>query len=922
MEVRRVRVLSGPNIWAYFPVLEIWLDIGAFEERPSDEIPGFTERLAAAIPTLWSHRCSRGRPGGFFERLRHGTYMGHILEHIILELQTLAGLEVGYGRTRGSGETGVYRVVVEYKDEEAARLCLDLALRLVDAITADPPQPIDLKPELEHIRTVAADNMLGPSTQAIVRAARRRGIPVLRLAEGRSLVQLGQGKHARWIQASETSMTPNLSVDIAQDKALTKELLGRVGVPVPDGCVIANEDDAWACAQRVGLPVVVKPQDGNQGKAVSVNLETEEQVRAAARLAFAEGEEVIVERFLEGADFRLLVVDGRMVAAAQRRPAMVVGDGAHTIRQLVAMVNDDPRRGEGHGSILTRIRCDEAALLTLTKQGLDWESIPAPGQEVLLRDNGNLSTGGTATDVTDDVHPDNAALAVLAAHTLGLDIAGVDVVCHRIDRPLAEQGGGIVEVNAAPGLRMHIAPAEGRSRPVGEAILDTLFKPGQPSRIPIIAVTGTNGKTTVTRMIAAIYATQHQYVGMTTTDGIYFNGTLRVRGDCSGPRSAQAVLQHPDVDVAVLETARGGILRNGLGWDQCQVAVVTNVSNDHIGLDGILDVEDLARVKRVPVESVARDGYAVLNAEDPLVARMATACRGQVIYFGHNPQGRVLLRHLAGGGKAVFLRDDVIMLAEGSQETVLLRTREIPATYGGLIPFQVSNSLAAAAAAWGAGCPLDAIRLGLRTFQADDTTAPGRFNVFDVGAARVIVDYGHNPHALRAVGGALAALAPPTRIGVVAAPGDRRDADIQEFAAIAAETFDLIIVREDDDRRGRAEGEVAGLIASTIAQHNPDLPVRLVLDEAEAIHEALETARPGDVVVLLVDKVEAALAQVREFAAAVAADSTQACFVSADPGALPQCQVPPGARPTPPASATPLPPGWGDVPASEYSESA
>lgn len=885
MEVQRIRVLSGPNIWAYRPVLEVWLDIGHFENLPSNEIPDFTERLAAAIPTLWEHRCSEGRPGGFLERLRQGTYMGHIVEHIALELQSLAGMDVGFGRTRGTGRIGEYRVVVDYKDEEAGKMTVDLALRLVAAITADPPQPLDLKAELEQIRTVAEDNMLGPSTLAIVDAAKQRGIPVMRVTERRSLVQLGQGTHARWIQASETSKTPNLSVEIAQDKELTKELLGRVGVPIPEGYVVEEIGDAWPCAQRVGLPVVVKPKDGNQGKAVSVNLRTEEQVVAAVTLAFEYDSQVIIERYLPGHDFRLLVVNDRMVAAAQRRPAQVIGDGRHNIRDLVMMVNDDPRRGHGHGSALTRIRLDEAAQLTLTKQDLTWESVPGAGQEVLLRDNSNLSTGGTATDVTDDVHPDNAAIAVLAARTLGLDIAGVDMVCRSIRRPLAEQGGGIVEVNAAPGLRMHIAPSEGKPRPVGDAIVDMLFDDGRPYRIPIIAITGTNGKTTVTRMIASIFATMRKYVGMTTTDGIYFDGKLRVTGDCSGPRSAQAVLQHPDVEIAVLETARGGILRNGLAWDQCQVAVVTNVSNDHLGLDGIDSPEALAQVKQVPVESVAKDGYAVLNAEDKLVAAMAAASTGGVIFFGSNPQGRVLSRHLASGGRAVFLRDDMLTLAEGSQETPLLRTTEIPATYGGLIPFQISNSLATAAAAWGAGCPLDAIRLGLRTFQADDATAPGRFNIFDVGAARVIVDYGHNPHALRAIQAALKALAPRSAIGVITAPGDRRDADIQELAVIAADTFDLILVREDEDLRGRTPGEIAGLIADTVEHHRPSLPVRIILDETEAVDTALETARPNDVVVLLIDKVAETLDQVRAFQAAVAAADTTAfaCSIGNDP---------------------------------------
>jgi cyanophycin synthetase len=854
-------------------VLEILADIGKYEEIPSNKLPGFTERLVEAIPTLWDHRCSEGRPGGFLERLRVGTYMGHIVEHIILELQTLAGMDVGFGRTRQTEHYGEYRIVVDYMDPEAAKMCTYLAAELAEKLAENIPLDFNLQERIDEIREVAEDNMLGPSTQAIIDAARRRGIPWFRLSQG-SLVQLGHGKNARRIQASETSFTSNIGVEIASDKELTKELLSKVGVPVPLGEVVRDADAAWDVARGIGGPVVVKPYDGNQGKAVSVNLTTEEQVRKAVELAQEFSSRVIVEQFLPGRDYRLLVVDGKLVAASERRAAQVVADGRHNVHDLVKMVNEDPRRGHGHGSALTRIRMDAAAELTLTKQGLNWESIPPAGQVVFLRDNSNLSTGGTATDVTDEVHPDNAALAVLAARTVGLDIAGVDMVCTNIRRPLDEQGGGIVEVNAAPGLRMHVYPSEGKSRKVGEAIIEMLFPNDAPARVPLIAVTGTNGKTTVTRMIGHIYSTMKMYVGMTTTDGIYFGGVRRVKGDCSGPRSAESVLQHPMVEVAVLETARGGILRSGLAWDESAVSVVLNVANDHLGLEGIETPERLARVKRVIVESVGKNGYAVLNADDPLVEAMADHSRGKVIFFGMDRSASAIASHLATGGVAAFLRDGELILAQGSEETPLIKAVDIPATHGGLIPFQIQNALAAAAAAWGANVPIDSIRLGLRTFQADEKTAPGRFNVFDVGRARVIVDYGHNPHALKAMQAAISQMRPRRSIGVVAAPGDRRDADIQELAVIAANTFDWIIVREDDDLRGREWGEVAHLIADTVSRTRPSLPLTIIEDESESIDQALQMARAGDLVVLFVDHVEETIEQVKKASKAVAVEQS------------------------------------------------
>jgi cyanophycin synthetase len=879
IKVKRIKTLTGANIWAYRPVLEILTDIGKYEKLPSNKLPGFTERLVEAIPTLWTHRCSEGRPGGFLERMRIGTYMGHIVEHVILELQSLAGIDVGFGRTRQTGRYGEYQVVVDYTDPEAAKMAAHLAVEIAEKLAEGQPLGFDLAERVEEIRETAESHVLGPSTQAIVDAARRRGIPWFRLNE-QSLVQLGHGAHSRRIQAAETSYTANIGVEIASDKDLTKNLLQKVGVPVPEGEVVTTAEEAWEAALEIGGPVVIKPYAGNQGKAVSVNLTTEEQVKQAVALAQEISEEVIVEQFIEGEDCRLLVVGGQLVAAAQRRPAQVVADGLHSVRKLVEMVNDDPRRGSGHGSALTRIKIDAVAELTLSKQGFTWDSVPPPGQMVFLRDNSNLSTGGTAVDLTDDVHPDNAMIAVLAAKTIGLDIAGVDVVCKNIKRPLSDQSGAIVEVNAAPGLRMHIYPSEGKSRPVGDAIIDMLF-PGEAidARVPLIAVSGTNGKTTVTRMLAHIYATMQKYVGMTTTDGIYFNGVRRVKGDSAGPRSAESVLQHPLVEVAVLETARGGILRSGLAWDRSLVSIVLNVANDHMGLEGIDTLERLARVKRVIIESVSRKGYGVLNADDPLVADMAEDCPGKVIYFGMDCASAVMTGHLAAGGKGVYFGDGNIVLAEGSKETTLMKAVDIPATHGGIIPFQVQNALAAAAGAWGAGVPIDSIRLGLRTFQTDDKSAPGRFNIFNVGRARVIVDYGHNPHALKAVQGAIAQIRPRRAIGVVAAPGDRRDADIQELGVIVANTFNHVIIREDDDLRGREPYEVAHLIEETIRRTNPTIPIEIVRDEAEATAHALKMAGEGDLVMVFVDRVDETLEQVRRASRTVAIEQSDSFVV-------------------------------------------
>ncbi|MBO9646204.1 MAG: cyanophycin synthetase, partial [Pseudacidovorax sp.] len=706
------------------------------------------------------------------------------------------------------------------------------------------------------------DERLGPSTGSIVDAAVARGIPYRRLTTG-SLVQFGWGVRQRRIQAAEVDATSGIAESIAQDKELTKQLLHSAGVPVPLGRPVSSADDGWAAALEIGLPVVAKPQDGNQGKGVTVNIATREQFDAAYASAAHYGE-VMVEKFLPGFDYRLLVVGDRLVAAARRDPPQVIGDGHSTVRQLVDVVNQDPRRGEGHATSLTKIRLDDIALGRLEAQGLTPESVPALGQRVVLRNNANLSTGGTATDVTDTVHPEIAARAVDAAQMVGLHICGVDMVCENVIRPLEEQHGGIVEVNAAPGLRMHISPSFGRGRPVGEAIVDQLYADGDDGRVPVIAVTGTNGKTTTTRLINHLLAASGMVTGMTNTDGVYVNGRQTDSGDCSGPKSARNVLLHPEVEAAVFEVARGGVLREGLGFDRCTVAVVTNVgSGDHLGMNYIHTVEDLAAVKRVIVRNVAPTGWGVLNAADPQVAAMAGACPGHVIYFAADRQHPVMATHRAQGKRTVYVDRDTLIAAEGAwRERVALR--DVPITRGGTLPFQVENVMAAVAAAWAVGLDWDTIRRGLASFKNDAAGVPGRFNVMDYKGATVIADYGHNTDAMKALVAAIETLPAKRRSVVISGAGDRRDEDIRDQTAILGEAFDDVILYQDAAQRGRADGEVIALLRQGLQGARRTAHVEEIRGEFLAIDAALERLAPGDLSLILVDQVEEALAHLAQ----------------------------------------------------------
>jgi cyanophycin synthetase len=846
MEVTRTRALRGPNLWSRHTAIEAIVACRG-NENAIEKLPGFETALRARFPAIGElHPIVLGQP----------LSLAHVLENAALALQTQAGCQVSFGHTSHTVEDGVYQVVVQYCEEAVGRLATELARQLIDAALADTP--FDAQDAIAQLRELDESERLGPSTGSIVDAAVARNIPYRRLTRG-SLVQFGWGVKQRRIQAAEVDSTSGVAESIAQDKELTKQLLNAAGVPVPLGRPVTDPDDGWTAAQQIGLPVVVKPQDGNQGKGVTVNITTREQFDAAYASAAHYGE-VMVEKFLPGFDFRLLVVGDKLVAAARRDPPQVIGDGRSSVAQLVDVVNRDPRRGEGHATSLTKIRLDDIAIGRLEAQGLTPDSVPARGQRVVLRNNANLSTGGSATDVTDTVHPEVAARAVDAAQMVGLHICGVDLVCENVIRPLEEQHGGVVEVNAAPGLRMHISPSFGRGRPVGEAVMDTLYAPGDDGRIPIVAVTGTNGKTTTARLVNHLLASSGLVTGMTNTDGVWVDGRQTDSGDCSGPKSARNVLLHPEVEAAVFEVARGGILREGLGFDRCQVAVVTNIgSGDHLGLNYITTVEDLAVLKRVIVRNVAPRGYAVLNAADPNVAAMAAGCPGGVIFFAADRQQHAMATHRAQGKRTVYVDGDTLVAAEGSwRERVPLR--DVPITRNGTLPFQVENVMAAVAAGWAVGLDWDTIRSGLASFKNDAAGVPGRFNMMEFRGATVIADYGHNTDAMKALVAAVDTLPANKRSVVISGAGDRRDSDIRDQTAILGEAFDDVILYQDAAQRGRADGEVMALLRQGLQGARRTRFIDEIRGEFIAIDTALERLAPGDLSLILVDQVDEALA--------------------------------------------------------------
>jgi cyanophycin synthetase len=867
------------------------VDLGVLEEWPSNRIPGFNDALVELLPTLEDHACSLGRRGGFITRLREGTWLGHVSEHIAIELQSLAGTEVHLGKTRGAGRPGQYNVVYSYREEAVGLEAGRIAVALVNYLVKPEASNFDLGASLEGLILLAERQAFGPSTAALVDEAVSRDIPWIRL-DRHSLVQLGQGVHQQRIRATMTSRTGAIGVDIASDKNLTNSLLSSAGLPVPRAELVRFVDDAVAAAVKIGYPVVVKPLDGNHGRGVSLDLRTEDDVRRAFSGAWNESRngQVVVESFVTGNDYRVLVIGGKLAAVAQRVPASVVGDGQHTVGELVNIENADPRRGIGHEKVLTRIRVTDAAEELLAKQGLSLDSVPAAGQRAQLASTGNMSTGGTSIDRTHEAHPDNVEIAETAAQVVGLDVAGIDFIAPDITVPVREQGGAIVEVNAAPGFRMHTHPTEGEPQFVAKPVIDLLFAAGSNARIPIISVTGTNGKTTTVRMIGHILKLMGRRVGMTTTDGIVIDGRLIRKGDMSGPRSAQMVLQNPSVDTAVFEVARGGILREGLGYDRNDVAVVTNVTGDHLGLRGVETLAQLAHVKAVVVEAVPRAGSAVLNADDPLVSKMARQTRGRVVYFSMAEPGSDAADRINGhcgrGGAAMVVQQtndgELVVLRHADRTMPLLYTHLIPATFGGRARMNVANALAAAAAAWAAGAHLHDIRQGLRTFTTSFFQAPGRLNEIEVNGHRIILDYCHNVDGMRRLTEFVDLLMRPTNgnaatedrrgparaIGVIGIPGDRRDEDHFEYGRVAGHSFDTVIVREDKNLRGRKPGEGADIVLAGVKRAQAEggrvRDASIVRDELDSAVAGLRAASQGDTVVICADDITNVYRRLRE----------------------------------------------------------
>ncbi|MBD1940490.1 cyanophycin synthetase [Microcoleus sp. FACHB-68] len=863
MRILKIQTLRGPNYWSIrrHKLIVMRLDLEDLAEKPTSEIPGFHKGLTEALPSLVEHFCSPGCRGGFLQRVQEGTMMGHVVEHVALELQELAGMPSGFGRTRETGTPGVYQVVFEYLDEQAGRYAARAAVRLCQSI-ADTGiySPAEVEQDIQDLKELWAEAALGPSTETIVKEAELRGIPWMPLP-ARSMIQLGYGIYGKRAQATLTDFSGILGVELACDKEGTKTLLRSAGVPVPRGTVIYYLDELDEAIEEVGgFPIVLKPLDGNHGRGITIDINDREHAIEAYDVASAASKtrSVIVERYYTGRDHRVLVVNGKVVAVAERVPAHVLGNGKSTIAELIEETNRDPNRGEGHDNVLTKIVVDRTSTKLLDQKGYNLDTVLPLGEICYLRATANLSTGGIAIDRTDEIHPENIWIAQRVAKIIGLDIAGMDVVTSDISRPLGETDGVIVEVNAAPGFRMHVCPSQGLPRNVAAPVLDMLFPAGTPCRVPILAVTGTNGKTTTTRLLAHIYKQTGATVGYTTTDGTYIGDYLVEKGDNTGPQSANLILQDPTVEVAVLETARGGILRSGLAFDSCDVGVVLNVSADHLGLGDINTIEQMAHVKSVVAESVMPAGYAVLNADDPLVAAMAKRVKATVAYFSMNPDNPLLREHTGKGGLAAVYENGYLSILKGDWTLRIEQAVNVPLTLKGMAPFQIANALAACLAAYAQGVTIDCIRKALATFQASVNQTPGRMNLFDLNSFHALVDYAHNAASYEALGGFVRNW-PGERIGVVGGPGDRRDEDFVALGKLAAEIFDRIVVKEDDDTRGRPRGDASRLICEGIVKAKPDCRYESILDETEAIQTALDRATNGSLVVILPESVSRAI---------------------------------------------------------------
>ena len=858
MKIVDIKTMKGPNYWSVrrHNLTVMVLDLEEMEQFPTNKIDGFSERLEKMFPSMYCHRCSIGKEGGFFQRVKEGTWMGHVIEHIALEIQTLAGMDCGFGRTRGYGEEGVYFVVFNHMVGRVGRYAAKASFRIAEALIAG--EEYDLEEDIMNMKEIRQNEGLGPSTGSIIKEAEARNIPWIRLNRY-SLCQLGYGANQKRIQATVTSQTSNIGVDLACDKEETKLLLEQAEVPIPKGDIIRTERGLEEAVEYVGFPLVIKPVNGNHGRGITTDINSMEE----ALIAFKEAKEisrlVIVEKFITGDDYRLLVINNKLVAAAKRTPAHVIGDGKSTIQELVDEVNKDERRGYGHEKVLTEISINSLTLELLKENNLTPESVVAKGEFIKLKSTANLSTGGTAEDVTDLIHPYNIFMAERISKIIGLDICGIDIMAHDLTKPISESGGAVLEVNAGPGFRMHLQPTDGLPRNVGGHVVDMLFPPGSDSRIPIIAVTGTNGKTTTTRLIAHIAKMRGKKVGYTTTDGVYIQNRLLMTGDCTGPVSAEFVLKDPTVNFAVLECARGGILRAGLGFKKCDIGVVTNVAGDHLGLKGIHTIDQLAKVKGVIPETVHKDGYSVLNADDDRVYAMRNNIESKFALFSMDEENPRILRHCRNNGVSAIYENGYITIIKGEWKMRVAKAVNVPLTKGGKASFMIQNVLAAVLATYLQGFSIEDIKVAIESFIPSPSQTPGRLNMFNFNKFDVLLDYAHNPAGLRALHKYVEKLDGKPKVGIIAGIGDRRKQDNFELGQIAAEMFDEIIIRQDRNLRGKEEEELIKEIHDGIIDIDPKKPVKIIPKESEAIKYAIENAKDDSLVVVSSDVVPAAL---------------------------------------------------------------
>jgi cyanophycin synthetase len=864
MKILSIQALRGPNIWSVRrkKLIQMRLDLEDMEQKPSNLVDGFPERLEALFPTMYEHRCSEGVAGGFFMRVRRGTWMGHVIEHIALEIQTLAGMETGFGRTRETKTPGIYNVVFSYTEESVGLFAGEAAVRITEALISG--DEYDLSADIKRMREIREEVRLGPSTSSLVDEAVSRDIPWIRLGTN-SLIQLGYGVNQARFQATITDKTSNIAVDIACNKELTKKMLYNAAIPVAKGDIVIDEEDLKRCIDRIGFPIVLKPLDGNHGKGASINVKNMEDALAGLEFAKKYSRKVIVERFITGYDFRVLVIDNKVVAAAQRVPAHVKGDGKLNVQELIDKENLDPRRGYGHENVLTEITVDRDTTDLLDKMGYTLDTIPKKGEIVYLKSTANLSTGGTSIDVTDMMHPENIFLSERISRVIGLDVCGIDIMAENLTQPLKENGGVILEVNAAPGFRMHLAPAEGLPRNVAAPVIDMLYPLGKPSRIPIIAVTGTNGKTTTTRLIAHIVKNMGYRVGFTTSDGIYVQNHMLEKGDTTGPYSAEFILKDPTVDFAILETARGGILRSGLGFSRCDIGVITNIQEDHLGLNDIDTLEDVARVKSTVVKSVKKDGWAVLNAEDEYCVKVAGELDCKIAYFSLDENNPVIKKHCKAGGIAAIYENGFVTIKKGDWKIRVEKVTTIPLTLGGKAQFMIANVLAATLAGYLYGFKTEDMRLSLETFIPSAAQTPGRMNIFNFKEFKVMIDFAHNPSGYMAVESFLNQIESPYKVGIIAGVGDRRDQDITDCGAIAARMFDHIIIRQEKHLRGRTEEEIINLILKGINSVDKKISYEIIPKEVEAIKHAISTAQPGTFITALSDVITNAIDIVQSY---------------------------------------------------------